>query len=361
MEQKINKVKNYFTIRKSDGSLNDAVDPQIGFKVSFCEITKELKVKVIGARQLPTSYGNIKPTGYLVKVTVFPQKEKFETRTVKESWPTINEEFTFNLTLPTKRIEDYFKGKFVSFTIYAVLGEEENNTTDKPSGILKRFLSFTDTDDFIRRDSIRRTPSMKRSSFRNSLCNRRTVGAVTYSLDGKIFTQNLRNNFISTPDIWRHVKEITSGIQTQPREGKKGCVELTLQYAVSEDGTNDVVEVSVTKFRCSLQTMQEHEKTGGQLYIKITAFEHEDLIQKMKCDKFDPTISLKLEASTANLRATVNNYNIEEVKILIRLISKNIVGKKVLLGKIEIDSKSSIWKEIVATPLVPVTRMMNFE
>lgn len=151
-----------------------------------------------------------------LQVTVFPQKEKFETRTVKESWPTINEEFTFNLTLPTKRVEDYFKGKFVSFTIYAVLGEEENNTTDKPSGILKRFLSFTDTDDFIRRDSIRRTPSMKRSSFRNSLCNRRTVGAVTYSLDGKIFTQNLRNNFISTPDIWRHVKEITSGIQTQP-------------------------------------------------------------------------------------------------------------------------------------------------
>ncbi|KAJ8977424.1 hypothetical protein NQ317_009677 [Molorchus minor] len=46
------------------------------------------------------------------------------------------------------------------------------------------------------------------------------------------------------------------------REGKKGCVELTLQYAVSEDGTNDVVEVSVTRFRCSLQTMHEHERTG---------------------------------------------------------------------------------------------------
>ncbi|KAJ8940982.1 hypothetical protein NQ318_011715 [Aromia moschata] len=93
----------------------------------------------------------------------------------------------------------------------------------------------------------------------------------------------------------------------------------------------------------------------GQLYIKITAFEHEDMIQKMKSDKFEPTISLKLEANTATLRATVNKYNIEEVKILIRLMSKNIVGK------IEIDSKSSIWQEIVAMPLVPVTRMINFE
>ncbi|KAJ8977423.1 hypothetical protein NQ317_009676 [Molorchus minor] len=98
-----------------------------------------------------------------------------------------------------------------------------------------------------------------------------------------------------------------------------------------------------------------------QLYIKITAFEHEDLIQKMKSDKFEPTISLKMETNTATLRATVNKYNIEEVKILIRLVSKNIVGKKVLLGKIEIDSKSSIWQEIVATPLVPVTKMINFE
>lgn len=81
----------------------------------------------------------------------------------------------------------------------------------------------------------------------------------------------------------------------------------------------------------------------------------------MKSDKFNPTISLKLEANTATLRANVNNYNLEQVKILIRLMSKNIMGKKVLLGKIEIDSKSSFWKEIVAQPQVPITKMINFE
>lgn len=145
------------------------------------------------------------------------------------------------------------------------------------------------------------------------------------------------------------------------REGKNGSVEMTLSYAISEDRKNDVVEISITKFRCSLQTMQQHEKLGGQLYIKITASEQNDLIQKMKSDKFEPTISLKLEANTATLRATVNNDNIEQVKILVRLICKNILGKKIILGKIEIDSNNDLWKEIVRTPSVPITKMINFE
>ncbi|KAJ8930492.1 hypothetical protein NQ314_016719, partial [Rhamnusium bicolor] len=151
------------------------------------------------------------------QVTAFPQKEKFETRTVKESWPTINEEFTFNLIFSTKRYDDYFKGKFVSFTIYAILGDEEEKPKEKPKGMLKRFLSFNDSEDFdfIRKGSVRK-PSIRRSSYKHNLSNRRTIGAVTYNLDSKIFTQTLTNNFISTPDIWRNVKEITSGIQTQP-------------------------------------------------------------------------------------------------------------------------------------------------
>lgn len=136
---------------------------------------------------------------------------------------------------------------------------------------------------------------------------------------------------------------------------------MTLTYAISEDRKNDVVEISITRFRCSLQTMQQHEKFGGQLYLKITAFENEDLIQKMKSDRFEPTIALKLEANNATLRATVNNYNLDQVKILVRLICKNFIGKKVVVGKIEIDRHSELWKEIVGKPSVPITRMVNFE
>lgn len=365
MEQKINTVKNYF--KKKNENVQQRANcsmPQIGFRISFCENNKELKVKVIGARLLPTDYGSVRPRGYLVKITVYPGKQKFETKTVKDSWPTINEEFSCTI-VPVKKIDDYFKGHFVSFTIYAILGkeEEEQRQNEKPRSILKRYFSFGDGEEFIslRNSSFRRSGSQRRSSYNSTMSNRRTVGAVTYNLDRKLFTQKLRTDVISTPDIWRNVTEITSGIQTQPRDGTKGSIELTLQYGVSEDGRNDVVEVTVTKFRCSLQTMQLHESIGGQLYIKITAFEYEDLIQKMKSDKFEPTISLKLEANTATLRATVNKYNLEQVKILIRLMSRNIMGKKTLLGKIEIDRNSNFWKEIVASPSVAITKMVNFE
>lgn len=155
---------------------------------------------------------------------------------------------------------------------------------------------------------------------------------------------------------------------------------MTLQYSVSEDGTNDVVEITITKFRCSLQTMQEHEKIGGtwyilgwysgnftfgflsgQLYIKIQAFESNDIIQKKKSDRFDPTISLKLETNTATLRANVNSFMLNHVKILVRLLSKNVLGKKTLLGKIEIDKNEPFWKEIVAKPGEPITKMVNFD
>lgn len=81
----------------------------------------------------------------------------------------------------------------------------------------------------------------------------------------------------------------------------------------------------------------------------------------MKSDKFEPTISLKLEAPASTLRATVNKYNLGQVKILIRLMSRTIVGKKTMLGKIEIDRHSSFWKEIVASPSVNITKMVNFE
>ncbi|XP_044267308.1 uncharacterized protein LOC123013061 [Tribolium madens] len=351
MEQRLSNFRSLF--KSSPAPQSDPCEPEIGFKLTFSKTSKQLKVKVLSARHLPANYGTIKPRGYSVKITVFPEKEKYETSVVKESWPTFNEEFPFTLHSTSKYYQDYFKGKFISFTVYAVLENATETMAKKnPTSKLRRFFSFSEFGE---------TPNRFRRSFRHSLNSRRTVGAVTYNLDAKIFNHKLGDDLICTPDIWRGIKEITSGIQTEPREGKNGSVEMTLSYAISEDRKNDVVEISITKFRCSLQTMQQHEKLGGQLYIKITASEQDDLIQKMKSDKFEPTISLKLEANTATLRATVNNDNLEQVRILVRLICKNILGKKIVLGKIEIDSNSDLWKEIVRTPSVPITRMINLE
>lgn len=143
-----------------------------------------------------------------MQITVFPEKEKYETSVVKESWPTFNEEFPFTLHSTSKHYQDYFKGKFVSFTVYAVLENTTETVAKKHStSKLKRFFSFSEFGENTTRF---------RRSFRHSLNSRRTVGAVTYNLDSKIFNQKLGDDLICTPDIWRGIKEITSGIQTEP-------------------------------------------------------------------------------------------------------------------------------------------------
>lgn len=44
------------------------LDPELGFKASLNEQTKEIKITVIGARHLPTIYGLTRAQGYVVKV-----------------------------------------------------------------------------------------------------------------------------------------------------------------------------------------------------------------------------------------------------------------------------------------------------
>lgn len=134
-----------------------------------------------------------------------------------------------------------------------------------------------------------------------------------------------------------------------------------MTYSNSEDGNNDMVEVNLSRLRCSMQVMQEHEKYGGSLYIKMTAYEYDVLISSWKSDRFDATISMKIEPTTATLQANFKNYNVDNVKIIIRLICKNLLGKKILLGKINICNTSSIWKQITENPGTPVTQMYDFE
>lgn len=133
-----------------------------------------------------------------------------------------------------------------------------------------------------------------------------------------------------------------------------------MTYSNSEDGNNEMVEASLSKLRCSMQTMQEHEKYGGSLYIKMTAYEYDVLIASWKSTRFEPTISMKIEAKTATLQATFRSYNVDNIRVVIRLICKNMLAKKILLGKIEIDGKSDLWKQIVENPSTPVTQMINF-
>lgn len=73
MSVNLDKLKKLFSVKNitsSDSPNHVEESPQIGFKISYCEFTKQLKVKVIGARHLPTVYGTTRPMGYIVKVCI---------------------------------------------------------------------------------------------------------------------------------------------------------------------------------------------------------------------------------------------------------------------------------------------------
>lgn len=93
----------------------------------------------------------------------------------------------------------------------------------------------------------------------------------------------------------------------------------------------------------------------------MTAYEYDVLITTWKSDRFAPTISMKIEPKTATLQAVFRNYNVTNIKIVVRIMCKNMLGKKILLGRIEIDKESDIWKQIMFSPSTPVTQMVNFQ
>lgn len=136
---------------------------------------------------------------------MFPGKEKFETDLAKESWPNFNTEFEF----PANGTLD---GKFVSLTAYAVL--YQNNGGSKKSGSFRRHLEKltgkqVNDEEELKRD---KRPTLKRQV---SLNNRRTIGVATYNLDYKCFTQKLRNGCVATPDVWRTLEQISSGMEVE--------------------------------------------------------------------------------------------------------------------------------------------------
>lgn len=74
----------------------------------------------------------------------YPQKQKYETKVCKNSSPIINEYFICKEGVHIKNSNDPFKGKFISFTIYAIFGkeDEEENHLERKRGLLKRYFSF---------------------------------------------------------------------------------------------------------------------------------------------------------------------------------------------------------------------------
>ncbi|KAI4465367.1 c2 domain [Holotrichia oblita] len=357
MALKLEKLRNFFSTSQIDSASNISdLQAEVGFKLTYFEQTKQLVVKVIGARHLPSIYGTQKPEGYLIKVRVYPGREKCETDIVKQSWPTFNQELTFDLQSNANTLKDQFLGKFVTLTVYAVLeSPNKNGTNVRRSNSLRNSFRF-----LIGKEEnvdVRKSSKSRQCASRFTFDNRRTIGAVTYNLDPKKFTQKKYLTH-STPDIWRVIQNISSGIDFEKKESSCN-LEVTVTYFNSEDGNNDRMEIALSKLRCSMMSMHEQEKLGGSIYLKITTFEYGVRIASWKSDKFQPTISMKIEPSTATLQAIFKNYNLRNIQMTIRLISKNVLGKKTIIGKIDLDNGSDIFREAIDSPSNPITKSLE--
>lgn len=377
----LNKLKNLLNVNK-DSQLagSGSLEPEIGFKLALHPVNKCLYVTVIGARHLPSLFGLSRAHGYLVKVKIFPGDSRFETTLQESSWPVWNEDFKFQLKpKDTKKLtektdlQSLLAGHFLSLTIYALLESpkpegdkrkisriesarskvaEQEQAKPKTGFLEKTFSSFKST----------KTEAIAQKSI---LEKRRTVGAATWNFDTKLFQNDLKNGLIGTPDIWRPINAITSGLTlSSHRENQKGQLEVTLLYTASEDGLNDIVQLTVNRLRCSVNTMQQHEQYKAPLYLKATILEANKAECYWKSDRFAPTISARWDPKASTVKLSVFKASLSKVSIYITLGCKTKMAKKENLGKAVIDEKSTAaesWKQCLSEPGIPKTFWVDFE
>lgn len=68
MTLNLKKMKDYLLTKEDFDIVEDK--PEIGFKIAHCPQDKQLIVKIISARNLPSCYSNNKAKGFLTKVNL---------------------------------------------------------------------------------------------------------------------------------------------------------------------------------------------------------------------------------------------------------------------------------------------------
>ncbi|XP_057337813.1 uncharacterized protein LOC130675926 [Microplitis mediator] len=383
------------------------LEPEIGLRIVNSPYDKTLRVTVIGARHLPQNFGFTRVNSYVVKIKFFPGKEKFETTSKNESWPQWNEEFTFHLRKETKIkfgkskvTEEILDGsKLIIATLYAILedkpliatdkkeAEKENNSKEggkdsgkkdgkKKEGATTSGSQESKSNKLLGQFFGKSTEKEKETVIeKKSIDKRRTVGATTISLDSKNFVtkppKSKHSDDVSTGDIWKPLRPIASGISgaEERRECKKGQVEMILVQEKSDkkDVSEGRLVLSLSRLRCSLQTMHEQETLKGQLYIKMSVVDNGRVTHFWKSDRFAPSVSMKFAQDQAQVVAE-NPYEgaLKDVSFVVKFVSKNKMGKKTTIGHFVIGpdvggTYSEQWKQAMAKPGQAVTKWQAFE
>lgn len=161
---------------------------------------------------------------------MFPGDSKFETTLQESSWPVWNEDFKFQLKPKETAkkssdkidLQNQVAGHFLSLTIYAVLDppklDSDKRKNSKTLDAKKTSKVAEQEEPKARSGFLEKTFSSFKSTKteaiaqRSILEKRRTVGAATWNFDAKLFQNDLKNGLIGTPDIWRPINAIASGL-----------------------------------------------------------------------------------------------------------------------------------------------------
>lgn len=159
---------------------------------------------------------------------LFPGDNKFETALQESSWPVWNEDFKFQLKPKDQKkssekldLQSLLAGHFLSLTIYAIL-EAPKQESEKRKSITKldskKTPKVADQEEpkpksgFLEKISSFKSTKSEATTQKSLLEKRRTVGAATWNFDSKLFQNDLKNGLIGTPDIWRPINAIASGL-----------------------------------------------------------------------------------------------------------------------------------------------------
>lgn len=159
---------------------------------------------------------------------MFPGDSRFETTLQESSWPVWNEDFKFQLKQKDAKkgqektdLQSLLAGHFLSLTIYAILEAPKQDTDKRKNSKLdsKKSAKVAEQEEpkpktgFLEKTfSSFKSTKAEAIAQKSILEKRRTVGAATWNFDSKLFQNDLKNGLIGTPDIWRPINAITSGI-----------------------------------------------------------------------------------------------------------------------------------------------------
>lgn len=110
-------------------------------------------------------------------------------------------------------------GHFLSLTIYAILEPPKTDAERRKSAKDLKTSKLVNDDEpkskgglFEKTFSSFKTTKTEAAAQKSILEKRRTVGAATWNFDSKLFQNDLKNGLIGTPDIWRPINAIASGL-----------------------------------------------------------------------------------------------------------------------------------------------------